>query len=229
MTEAFHDKQFPNETTEYRERRNALLQSEMDLRQRIEEVAALRRSLPLGGAPPEDYAFEEEIADKTVTQVHLSGLFAPGKDTLLLYSFMYPPDAEAPCPACTALIDGLDGTAPHLMDRVNFAAVARASIQKFRAWADSRGWRNIRLLSSARNTYNRDYFAETDLASQLPVMNVFVKSTDATIRHFYATELLYTPSEGHPRHADLFWPLWNLLDITPGGRGTDWLPKYSYD
>jgi len=88
MTEAFHDKQFPNETTEYRERRNALLQSEMDLRQRIEEVAALRRSLPLGGAPPEDYAFEEEIADKTVTQVHLSGLFAPGKDTLLLYSFM---------------------------------------------------------------------------------------------------------------------------------------------
>jgi predicted dithiol-disulfide oxidoreductase (DUF899 family) len=28
-----------------------------------------------------------------------------------------------------------------------------------------------------------------------------------------------------PRHVDLIWPVWNLLDLTPGGRGTDWYPS----
>jgi len=32
-----------------------------------------------------------------------------------------------------------------------------------------------------------------------------------------------------PRHVDPIWPLWNLFDFTPEGRGTNWYPKLSYD
>jgi predicted dithiol-disulfide oxidoreductase (DUF899 family) len=31
-----------------------------------------------------------------------------------------------------------------------------------------------------------------------------------------------------PRHVDMLWPLWNLLDLTPEGRGKDWYPKLAY-
>ena len=31
------------------------------------------------------------------------------------------------------------------------------------------------------------------------------------------------------RHVDMLWPVWNLFDLTPEGRGTDWYPKLRYD
>jgi predicted dithiol-disulfide oxidoreductase (DUF899 family) len=31
-----------------------------------------------------------------------------------------------------------------------------------------------------------------------------------------------------PRGAPDMAPLWNILDLTPAGRGTDWYPKLSY-
>lgn len=84
-------------------------------------------------------------------------------------------------------------------------------------------------MSSGNNTYNADYFAETADGAQMPAINVFRK-TDHGIFHFYSAELLYAPTEAgqNPRHADLIWPLWNLFDLTPDGRGVDWFPKYSY-
>jgi predicted dithiol-disulfide oxidoreductase (DUF899 family) len=32
----------------------------------------------------------------------------------------------------------------------------------------------------------------------------------------------------HPRHVDFMWPLWNVLDRTPDGRGEDWEPELDY-
>lgn len=97
---SLHSKRFPNEPTNYRETRNALLEAEMSLRRNLEEVAALRRKLPLGGEVPEDYVFEEGAADinddKTVRKVRLSELFAPGKDTLIVYSYMFGPKMKEP-------------------------------------------------------------------------------------------------------------------------------------
>ncbi len=149
---------------------------------------------------------------------------------MVIYSFMFAPDDNTPCPACTSILDSFNGISPHVADRVNFAVVAKAPLNKIREWARGRGWKNLRLLSSGNNTYNTDYFAENDEWGQMPAINVFDKTEDG-IYHFYNTELLYAPSEEgqHPRHADPFWPLWNLFDITPEGRGTDWFPKYSYD
>jgi predicted dithiol-disulfide oxidoreductase (DUF899 family) len=225
-----HDKRFPGESNQYREERNKLLEAEIELRRKIEDVAALRRTLPMGGKIKEDYVFEEmDLQDQKIIQTKFSDLFSPGKNTLIIYSYMYAPKDEKPCTSCTSIMDGINGMVFHVNDRMNFVVVAKSPIKKFRMWAESRAWNNLRLLSSGKNTYNRDYFAENEKGSQLPVLNVFRK-TSGGIFHTYATELLYVPPEKgqNSRHVDMIWPLWNLYDYTPEGRGTDWYPKYSY-
>lgn len=230
----FHNHQFPGESAAYRQARDELLALEIDLRKHIEEVAAHRRALPPGGRLKEDYVFEEAGADladeQAIKKTRLSELFAANKASLIIYSFMYAPEDDDPCPMCTSILDGLNGTAPHAADRVNLVVVAKAPIQKIRRWARARRWGHLRLLSSRTNSYNSDYHAEDAEGGQIPAINVFRK-TDAGIFHFWNAELLYAPmAEGqHPRHADLIWPLWNLFDMTAEGRGTDWYPRFGYD
>ncbi len=78
------------------------------------------------------------------------------------------------------------------------------------------------MLSSAQNTYNNDYHAEASDGSQWPIATVFVRRNRA-IHHRWSSELFYAPAASgqHARHVDFMWPLWNILDTTPGGRGTD--------
>ena len=229
----FHEQSLPNESDDYRAARDRLLQAEMDLRVQVEKVANLRRDLPRGGAVKEDYLFEEGGADladsETVTRTRLSELFAPGKDSLVIYGFMYAPEGK-PCPMCNAFLDSLNGNAVHIAQRTNLAVVAKAPIEQIRDWARTRGWHNLRLLSSGGCSFNSDYLAETPAGDQLPIVNVFGK-TDEGVYHRYASELFFVPPEPgqNPRHVDHIWPLWNLLDLTPEGRGSDWYPGYAYD
>ena len=220
-----HTIRFPNESAAYRAERDKLLEAEMGLRRQVEEVAALRRTLPLGGEVKEDYEFDE-VGGGTV---RLSELFADGKDTLMLYSFMYGPEMKAPCVMCTSILDALEGEAPHVVQRVNFAVVAKSPAERIEKFARPRGWRNLRLLSSSRNTYNRDYQGEDANADQTPSMNVFARR-DGRIRHFWNSELLFAPTEEgeDSRHVDMIWPLWNMFDMTPEGRGEDWYPRLRY-
>jgi predicted dithiol-disulfide oxidoreductase (DUF899 family) len=219
---------FPNESDEYRSARDALLQEEIELRRHSEAVAEQRRSLPLGGEVPTDYAFDG--VDGTV---RLSELFEKGKDTLFLYNFMFIPGEaglplEGACPSCTSIIDAVDGEVPHIVQRVNLAVVAKAPLDQFQEHARTRGWRNVRLLSSAGTTYNADYHGESD-RGQNPIATVFVRR-DGVIRHFWSSELFDAPTEPglHPRHVDFMWPVWGVLDCTPEGRGTDWFPQLAY-
>ena len=218
---------FPNESPEYRAARDRLLQSEMALRRQIEAVAAERRALPPGGRVAEDYVFEEGDDAHPVT---LSQLFGD-KSVLLLYSYMYGPAMPLPCPSCTSILDGLDGQAPHIAQRASIAAVARSPIARIRAVARERGWGRLRLLSSANNSYHRDYRGEDANGSQFPILNVFVRAPVGAIRHAYATELFFAPLDtgGGPRHVDAIWPLWGMLDFSPEGRGADTHPKLTYD
>lgn len=230
---SLHSIRFPGESPNYREARDKLLQAEIALRRQLEEVAALRRQLPVGGPVPEDYIFQEGAADltdsQTVRSVRMSELFAPDKNTLVIYSYMFGPQMKAPCTSCTSILDGLNGTAPHVRQRVNFVIVAKSPVQRIRELARSRGWNNLRLLSSEHNSYNRDYQGENAKGDQTPSLNVFTRRGGA-IYHFYNTELLFAPQERgmDGRHVDLIWPLWNVLDYTPEGRGIDWYPKLSY-
>lgn len=220
------DLKFPNETPEYRHARDTLLKAEIELRQQIERVAALRRKLQLGGAVREDYVFEELDDNGKVRQIKLSELFEGEKDALFLYGFMYGPKMKEPCPMCSSLLDGLNGNAGQITQRINFAIVARSPIHQIVKFAKARGWHDLHLLSSANNSYHIDYFAEDAEGAQMPMANVFVWR-DGSVHHFWGSELLYADVEGNARHMDLMWPLWNVLDTTPDGRG-DWYPSLTY-
>jgi predicted dithiol-disulfide oxidoreductase (DUF899 family) len=227
-----HKVRFPGESESYRAARDKLLDAEIEMRRTIESVAAKRRSLPVGGEVPQDYVFEEIVGENgtgTKRRVRMSELFAEGKDSLILYSFMYGPEMPRPCPSCTSILDGLDGEAAHVMQRVNFAIVAKSPIERIREWAKERGWHNLRFLSSAGSPYNHDYQGENAKGDQMPALNVFVRRK-GKISHFYNTELMFAPSDPGQdmRHVDMIWPLWNLFDVTPEGRGEKWNPKLSY-
>jgi len=238
---------FPGESTEYRVARDRLLGLEIELRRSMEAVAGARRALPPGGLIPDDYVFQGRGADGTPAEVRLSELFAPGKDSLVIYNFTFPRDpgdtrpgpqagqtallplAEGPCPSCVALLDQLDGAAEHAAPLVNFAVVAKAPAPRVLAFAEERGWRRLRLLSSANNAYNRDYFGETAEGHQRPMLNVFHRDGE-TIRHSWGSELLYAPTDPDqdPRHVGTLEPVWNLLDLTPEGRPTVWDEQLRY-
>ncbi len=217
---------FPGESQEYRRSRENLLKAEVKLRRQIEAVAAQRRTLPLGGAVKTDYTFDASVpGDNDFRTVRLSELFAPGKRTLVIYNFMFPEsvDSMTPCSSCTSIIDAVDGAARHIVDRINFAVVAKAPIAKFRDHARRRGWRNALLLSSASNDFNRDYEAEGPDGSQFPLAHVFVRR-GKKIHHSWSSELWFAkPDAGEDmRHVDFMWPMWSIFDLTPEGRGTSW-------
>jgi predicted dithiol-disulfide oxidoreductase (DUF899 family) len=233
---SLHHVRFPGESDEYRRERDRLLEAEIELRRMIERIVTQRRALPLGGSIPDDYRFET-VDGK---EVRLSELFSPETTTLVIYSFMFPrysgdprpgavsgetaswPLTETLCPSCTSILDGLDGAAPHLAQRLSLAVVAKAARDRVRTFAEERGWRNLRVLSSRNNAYNRNYHAETAEGEQLPILNVFVREGEE-IRHFWASELLFAkgPPGEETRHVDLIWPLWHVLDTTPAGRGEE--------
>jgi predicted dithiol-disulfide oxidoreductase (DUF899 family) len=238
---------FPGESKQYRAARDRLLAEEIELRRRIEAVAAARRELPPGGSVPEDYVFHGEGENGEPTDVKMSKLFEPGKDSLAIYSFMFPRDpedhrpgpvreketarlplAEGPCPSCVALLDQLDGAVEHAIQQTNFAVAAKSPLPRILTFARERGWRRLRLLSSAGNRYNADYHAETPEGVQRPMLNVFHRDGD-TIRHFWASELLYAPSDRgqDPRHVGTLEPVWNLFDLTRDGR-PGWDEQLSY-
>jgi predicted dithiol-disulfide oxidoreductase (DUF899 family) len=220
---------FPGEDMRYRKARDQLLKSEVELRRHIEAVAAERRKLPYGGELLEDYVFEESNKAGGSREVKFSELFAPDKHTLVMYGFMYGPKMERACPSCTSIIDALDGNAKHISQRVNFAVVVKSPLPRMLTHARDRGWYATRFLSSADNSYNRDYHGETADGSQRPMLNVFVKR-GGKIRHTWGSELAYTSTDKgqDPRHVDFMWPLWNVFDVTPDGRGKDWCPKLNY-
>ena len=229
-----HDHRFPNETDEYRKARNSLLTEEIALRRQVEKVAAARRALPVGGELRENYRFTENYLDTAgqlqERQIEFADLFNPQHDNLLVYSFMYGPEMDTPCPSCSSILDSLNGAVPHISQRTSLVVVAKSPMQRIRNWAIQRGWDKLRLLSSAGSSYNSDYLAEGSAGNQLPALNVFQKKASG-IFHFYNTEMLYTPwDEGQgPRHVDALWPLWSALDLLPEGRGSDWHPALRYD
>ena len=212
---------FPNESPEYRRARDLLLAEEIELRRHIERVAEMRRALPPGGLVPKDYRFDSEHGP-----VNLSQMFA-GKQTLVVYSYMYGPKRERPCPMCTSLLSAWDGEARDIEQRVALAAVARSPIDRLVDFKKERGWRHLQIFSDISGEYTRDYVSKED--ADIPALNVFTRR-DGTVRHFWSAEMGFeTADPGQdPRGAPDLMPLWIILDNTPEGRGKDWYPQLDY-
>lgn len=202
---------YPNESREYREARDALLEDEQQLVDKAKAVAARRRSLPLGGELKEDYVFQWANEGKVGERVRFSDLFGD-KDSLLLYSFMFGPSWDNPCPSCTSLVDGFDRTWYQVSRDAAFVAIAKARPEQIDDWARRRGWSQIPLLSGFESPFQADYKCQEpgDDDMQWPVMHVFTRR-DGKIFHFWATELT-------ANHVDTVWAYWNLMDYTPEGR-----------
>ncbi len=201
---------YPNESREYRAARDDLLRDEQALVDKIKSVAAKRRKLPLGGQLKEDYVFRRANDGKVGESVKFSELFED-KNTLLLYSFMFGPSWDKPCPSCTSLVDGFDRTWYQVTRHAAFVAIAKAPADRINAWAKQRGWSQISLVSGFDSPYQADYKCQEESDDmQQPVMHVFRKQS-GKIFHFWGTEL-------PENHMDTVWAYWNLMDFTPEGR-----------
>jgi predicted dithiol-disulfide oxidoreductase (DUF899 family) len=215
-------KPYPNDSAAYREARTALLVQEIELRRHIEQVADQRRALPPGGEAG-DYRFKDEVG-KTVGLADLFG----EHDTLVSYFWMYGPQRERPCPMCTAFLGSIDIPACDISQRVAFAVIGRSPVERQLAFARERGWRNLKFYATVGDDFARDYRGLAPDGNEWPALDVWTRQ-DGKVRHFWGSELGGTADPGQdPRGAPDPTPLWNILDLTPAGRGTGWYPKLEY-
>lgn len=216
-------KRFPNESDEYHNARTRLLAEEIELRRQIQRVAALRRELP-PGSEAKDYRF----LDAEGNEKSLADLFGR-HDTLFLYFWMYGPQRERPCPMCTSFVGSLDIPAVDIEQRIAVAIVGRSPVARQLAFARERGWDHLTFYQTVGDDFPRDYRAIAENGDEWAMVTVWKREGDK-VRLFWA-------AEGGPETADPGYdphlapdptPLWNILDMTPGGRGSDWYPKLEY-
>jgi len=215
--------QFPNESAEYRRARQALLTEEIELRRHIERVAQQRRALPPGGEVPKNYEFVGESGPVT-----LKDLFGD-KQSLVVYSYMFGPQRERPCPMCTSLLGAWNAGAQDMEQRIGLAVVARSPIEKLVAFKKERGWRDLKLYSDTSGDFSRDYFGVAPDGSDSAGLNVFTRR-DGKIRHFWSAEMGFDQADPgqDPRGAPDPAPIWGVFDLLPEGRAKDWYPKLDY-
>jgi len=210
------------ESDEYQRKREELRRAELDLADHIERVAALRRQLP-ADTLVDDYQLVDVASGDPV---RLSQLFTAPDRALILYHFMYGKAQTEPCPLCTMWIDGYNAAAPHLTQNVDFAVVGAADPAAISVHAASRGWNNLRLLSAGDSTFKYDLGSEEPDGTQTEWISVFTRDSDGIVHHVYSKGAEMADSR-RERGIDLLTPVWNLLDLTPQGRG-DWYPSLSY-
>jgi predicted dithiol-disulfide oxidoreductase (DUF899 family) len=226
----FRQTNLTNESAEYLAKREELRLAEIEEMKHRERVAAMRRALPQGAAM-HNYEFLQGPADlsagdQPVTAVRLSELFSAPNRPLVIYHFMYGKKNTKACPMCTLWIDGQNGIAHHLAQNIDFAIVAAADPADLRVHARERGWHNLRLLSAGESTFKYDMGGENADDGQDSAISVFTKDADGTVRHFYTAHPKMAP-DINERGIDLLTPVYNMLDITPQGRG-DWYASLAY-
>lgn len=218
-----------SESEAYRQARDALLKAEIALRDQREAVAERRRKLPLDTAI-DDYVFQEGPADLDldgpVSEIRLSDLLGDSGKPLIIYQYMYGGAQSAPCFMCTMWVDGFNGTSQHIDRNVNFAVISQTEIGPLRSLGRRRGWHGLRLLSSAGSTFKTDLNFQDEAGRQFPGVSVFGRAAGGSPCRFYSASALMGADQF--RGIDLLSPVWNLLDLTPEGRG-EWLPSLAYD
>jgi len=202
----------------YTAAREELRSAELALMQQREAVAELRRSLPAGPVA-DDYVFASPTGD-----VRLSELFTAPDRALVLYHFMYGKAQEQPCPMCSMWTDGWNAITDHLGDRLDFAMVSAAPIDDTMQLVESRGWTNLRWLSTNASSFKVDIGGENVDGNQWPFLSVW-ELVDGQPRLTYSGGANIDGDNW--RGVDLLSPVWHFQDLTPQGRG-DWFPSLTY-
>jgi predicted dithiol-disulfide oxidoreductase (DUF899 family) len=156
----------------------------------------------------------------------LSELFTAPDRALVVYHMMYGKKQTRPCPMCTAWVDALNGVAAHMAQMVDAVVIAAADVPSIRAYARTRNWDRLRLLSAGSSTFKYDLKSEDKEGNQDSEVSVFTLDPDGRPRHFYSTHPAFSP-EVKERGIDLLNPIWNFLDLTPQGRG-DYYARLDY-
>ncbi|MBA3667136.1 MAG: DUF899 family protein [Sphingomonas sp.] len=214
---------FPNESAEYRKARTALLAEEIELRRQIQRVAKQRRALPPGGET-RNYRFLDEAGK----EVGLADLFGR-HDTLFTYFWMYGPERERSCPMCTSFVGSLDLPTPDIEQRIAIAIVGRSPVSRQIDFARERGWSHLKFYQTVGDDFAHDYGGLDPEGAENAIITVWQRRGDK-VNLFWAAEGGFETADPgfYPHLAPDPTPLWNILDMTPGGRGTDWYPKLAY-
>lgn len=215
---------FEGESAEYRKAREALLAEEIEFRRHMTRLTQQRQALPAGPVITKNYRFKDENA----FEVGLVDLFGD-KDTLVTYFWMYGPQRDRPCPMCTNLLGALNGNARDIKQRVALKVLGRSSVDRQFAFAQERGWRDLDFIQTIGDEYANDLKLIDEKGFEWPALVVFHRDGN-TVRQFWASEMskeMADPGQD-PRDAPDIATLWTVLDLTPGGRGSDWYPKLNY-
>lgn len=217
-------KPYPGDSDHYRKARTALLEEEIELRRHIARVAELRRALPPGGEVSKPYRFLDQNGKE-----HALADLLGRHDTLISYFWMYGPQRERPCPMCTSFLDSLDAATRNLTQRVAIAILGRSPVSRQLAFAIERGWRFLSFYQCVGDEFPTDYRGLHADGQEWPQLDVWTRQ-GGVVRHFWgANEMNGTADPGEDaRNVPDPEALWNMLDLTPGGRGTDWYPKLEY-
>ena len=215
---------FPGASSDYENARKALLAEEIEFRRHMTRLAEQRRALPPGPVIRKNYRFKDEQG----FEVGLRDLFGD-KDTLVTYFWMYGPQRERPCPMCTNWLGAVNGNAADIKQRVALKILGRSGVERQYAFAQQRGWRDLNFVQTIGDDYANDLGLLAAGGSESPALVVFKRDGDE-VRLFWASEMtrdMADPGQD-PRDAPDIASLWSVLDLTPGGRGTDWYPKLQY-
>ncbi len=187
-------------------------------------VAKQRQALPDGPVIAKDYGFK----DVEGTEQSLLDLFGV-HDTLVTYSWMYGPQRERPCPMCTNWLGSVDGNAQDVAQRASLKILGRSPVERQRAFAKERGWRNLELVQTVGDDYANDLGLLDAEGNEIPALVVYRRDGDR-VRLFWMSAMTNQMSDPgqDPRDAPDIASLWSILDLTPNGRGTDWYPKLAY-
>lgn len=210
-----------NESAAYRVARRALWEAEVALKEQREQVAALRRALPVDTVAVDyELQYVHTGESSSARAIRLRDLFADADAPLVVMHFMYGKQQSTVCPMCAMWADGYDKLMKHLNQRVNFALAVAGDAEAFREVARERNWAHLPVVSTAGCTMKLDLKMEDEQGAQLPGVSVFVLR-DGELFHTYSASAIM--GGGHYRGLDLLSPVWNFLDLTPEGRG-DWMP-----
>lgn len=202
---------------EWTRQRKAFLAKEKEFTQAREALAEARRALPWERVEKK-YVFDGARGEES-----LSDLF-DGRSQLIVYHFMFGPDATVGCKSCSFWADNFERNVIHLAHRdVTMIAVSRGPLEKLLSFQNRMGW-TFKWVSSARSDFNFDYHVSFEAergdgtynyapktfgGSELPGISVFYKDEDGAIFHTYST---YT------RGLDMMNVTYQYLDLVPKGR-----------